>query len=405
MNLLIFSESFYPHGGGAELATWLYSKGLAEKGFKVTVVTRQFPGESSAALLDNGIEIYRLPADFMFNTRYYTLANVGLLTSSFIVNLIRKSNVIYVPCGWYSVIPIAKLHKKPVIVHLHNYSLICSTSLMYNFAEQKIKPSTQKSLILHEMLQHNRGSASIFGASMMNEFIGQHYYQLGKFADAFIFVSNAQRNLILSKIPEIKEKSCVIFNPIPPIPLIKTEGKGIGYFGGRSHVKGFQVLINALNSLNRTQGVETYLPMTSPRQAKLKLSNGVTLNISPKVNLASIMKKISIVVVPSLCPEPSPYTLIESMAYGKLVIAARVGGMPEILEGAGFGVKMVQPGNPNEISDALDSFSALNLGEINELGLKNREFITRKFVDNTSFSSFIRILDKLNSHTKSILAN
>lgn len=52
-------------------------------------------------------------------------------------------------------------------------------------------------------------------------FFGKYYNRLGRIADALIFVSNAQRNLIVSMILHIKEKSYVTYNPILDIPYIK----------------------------------------------------------------------------------------------------------------------------------------------------------------------------------------
>ncbi len=61
MKILVLSELFYPHGGGAELATWLYLKMLAEEGFGATVVTKRFPGEPETEILFNGrVKVFRI---------------------------------------------------------------------------------------------------------------------------------------------------------------------------------------------------------------------------------------------------------------------------------------------------------------------------------------------------------
>ncbi len=400
MRLLVFSELLYPHGGGAELATWLYSKLLVEEGIKITIVTKQFPGEPPVDSFSNGVTIYRLPIDFMFGSRYYTLANVGVLASSFISNLIKQSDVVYVPCGWYSVIPVAKYHNKPVIVHLHNYAIACSTALMYDFVDHKVGSSFMKSYMLHEMVERRRGSASVVVSCTMNECIGKFYNRVGALGDALIFVSNAQRDLVLSAIPRLREKSYMIYNPISDLQLIKAEKSGIGYFGGKKFVKGYYVLIQALKSSHSSNMVQAYLTMTSKKHARTELDNGVTLNFLPKlpeVNLANLMKQLSIVVVPSLWPEPSPYSLIESMMRGKLVIASDIGGMPEILEGDTSGIKLTKPGNPEEIAKGLDFFLSLTLEEANEFGFKNRECILQKFDNDRTVYSFINVLEKLNT--------
>jgi len=397
MRILIFSELFYPHGGGAEVATWLYSKLLAKEGFKITVITTKFPGESSYELLDGGVEIFRAPMKGMFGTRYYTLANTGVLLGSFVNKLIKQSDVIYVPCGWYSIIPIAKLHKKPVVVHMHNYSLVCPTSLMYDFTRQKVGPSSLRSFIIHEMVEKRREAASVVVSSLMNELLGKYYNRLGALADALIFVSNAQRNLVLSKAPYVQKKSYVIYNPIPDLPLIKAESKGVGYFGGRSFVKGFHVLTRALKSI-QCRNVAAYLTMTSEKNYIAKVGNGVIINFLPRVNsLKYLVNKVTCVVIPSIWPEPLPYTLIESMLYGKLVIASNIGGIPEIVAGIKSWVKLVNPGDYDEISKALDSFLTFEVEKANEIGVKLREHILRRFNNGKIIKSFINVLDGLDS--------
>jgi glycosyltransferase involved in cell wall biosynthesis len=394
MRILIFSELFYPHGGGAELATWLYSKLLAKEGFKITVVTSKFPNESPYELLDDGVEIFRVPMKMMFGTRYYTLVNAGVLLSSFVNKLIKQSDIIYVPCGWYSVIPIAKIHRKPVVIHLHNYSIVCPTSLMYDFTKQEVGSSSLRSFIIHEMVEKRRKAGLVAFSAMTNELLGKYYNRLGTLADALIFVSMAQANLVLSNAPHLKEKSHVIYNPIPQLPFIKAESKGIGYFGGRSFIKGFYVLMRALKYLEAVN-IAVNLAMTSEKPQAVKAKRGIAINFSPKVNPADIMKKIAIVTIPSLCPEPSPYILIESMLYGKLIVASNMGGIPEIVTGAHHGVRLVKAGDYEEIASALNLFLTLELEEINEIALKNREFILRRFKNEETVKLFANVLEKI----------
>jgi glycosyltransferase involved in cell wall biosynthesis len=394
MRILIFSELFYPHGGGAELATWLYSKLLAKEGFKITVVTTRFPSDPQYELLVDGVEIFRVPMKMMFGTRYYTLANTSVLLGNFVNKLIKQSDIIYIPCGWYSVIPIAKIYRKPVVVHMHNYSIVCPTSLMYDFARHEVGPSSLKSFIIHEIVEKRRKAVSVAVSSLMNEFLGKHYNRLGSLADALIFVSHAQANLIFSKAPHLKEKGHVIYNPIPELPFIKTESKGIGYFGGRSFIKGFHVMVQALKYLE-ANSIAVYLTMTSEKSQAVKSKREIAINFLPKVNPADIMRKIAIVTIPSLCPEPSPYILVESMLYGKLIVASNVGGIPEIVTGAHQGVRLVKAGDYKEIADAFNSFLTLELEEVNEIGLRNRKFILQRFKNEDTVKSFTSILEKI----------
>ncbi|MEM2742064.1 MAG: glycosyltransferase, partial [Nitrososphaeria archaeon] len=354
MRILIFSELFYPHGGGAEKATWLYSQLLAKEGFSVTIVTNKFPNELNHEVINDRVEVFRVPMKAMFGTRYCTLVNIGILTSNFVIKLIKRSDVIYIPGGWYSALPIAKYYKKPTVVHLHNYLITCPTSLMYDFVTGNTCPSSLKSFMLHEIIERRRRIDSVVLSLFMNKILGEHYSKLGLFADAIVFVSRAQMNLVLSSSPYIRDKSHLVYNPIPNVPLIKARKIGVGYFGGKSYVKGYYVLTRALKYLKKQKEViEVYLTKTSSKHRSVALDNYVLLHLLNKLDntrFLELMKKLTMVVVPSLWPEPLPYSLIESMLYGKLIIASKVGGIPEIIKSANVAVRLIEAGNYEQLA-------------------------------------------------------
>lgn len=394
MKILVFSELLYPHGGGAELATWLYTKMLAEEGFDLSIVTGKFPNEQPFEIMDNRVKVYRFPVRAFFGTRYYTLANIGILMSSLMAKLIKRSDIVYIPGGWYSAIPFAKAHRKPVIVHLHNYSIVCPTSLMYDFAKNRVGSSLSvKSFLLHEIIEKRRATPFAIGSTLLNELFGKHYSKLAMLADALIFVSKSQANLVLSIIPHIKERSYIIYNPIPDLPFVRAERKGIGFFGGRSFAKGFHILIKVLKSLKEND-ITLYTTMTAKSNVSIKLNN-IKVNFLPKVKPIVLMKKISATAFLSICPEPSPYTVIESFLHGKLVIASNIGGVSELTSGFKDGVLLVNPWNYEEVQAALKVVASLSLEEVNEIGAKNRELILHKFNNKDTIKKFIGVLDKV----------
>ncbi len=83
MNILFLSETFYPHGGGAELATYRYAKLLSENGVNVIVVTNRYSSEKDVTL-DGKLTVCRLPL-FHGNSiiKYKILLNFGVPLSNF----------------------------------------------------------------------------------------------------------------------------------------------------------------------------------------------------------------------------------------------------------------------------------------------------------------------------------
>ena len=390
--MLVISYLYYPHGRGAELATWLYSKLLAANGIEIRVVTKQFPGEPFVEAVDERIVIYRFPMRTI-HSRQDNAGTIVLLLSGLVRRLFRESDVVYLPAGWYSAILAAKRYRKPVVLHLHDYILGCPTTLMYDLADQVVQPSSLRGFLIYEIM-HNRSPASLMTSCLLNGLVGRYYNQLGIFADAFVFVSKAQMNLVLSKFPQLRDKSRLIYNPRPDLPMIETKQKGLGYFGGRNFVKGINVLVSALRALNLRHEVDAYLTRTSVHPVTENFGNGVSINFLPSLSsddLREIMTRLSVVVLPSLWPEPLPYSLIEGMLYGKLAIASAIGGIPEIVEGVGPGVRLVKPGDSGELAAAIDSFLAFDVKHSAELGARNREHILKRFDNDTAAASLIGV--------------
>lgn len=85
------------------------------------------------------------------------------------------------------------------------------------------------------------------------------------------------------------------------------------------------------------------------------------------------MKLASMVVIPSL-QEPFGLVALEAMALGKPIVASRVGGLPEVLEGAD--ALLVQAGDPVELAAAIKD-TGKRLRDQPDLGIRNRELSKR----------------------------
>ena len=70
-----------------------------------------------------------------------------------------------------------------------------------------------------------------------------------------------------------------------------------------------------------------------------------------KTNLNKIMKRSSIIVIPSIWEEPFGLVAAEAMSYGTAIIASNVGGLPEIIGNNGILIKKI---NSKVISEKLN---------------------------------------------------
>ncbi|MEM3640376.1 MAG: glycosyltransferase, partial [Candidatus Bathyarchaeia archaeon] len=302
------SELFYPHGGGAELATYLFAKLLVERDFNVTVLTNQFNGEPNVTRTQKMV-VYRLP---LFkgtgSVKYSILRRLDVLFSSFIRKMINWADVVYVPRFWYSAIPLAKAYKKPVVVHLHDYIPICPLSNFFdvgkiNICDGKRLICSCKCIYSYEKLNY-RSSLNVAESMLVNSTFGRFFGRIIGLSDAVVCVSNAQRELLLRNGAFLPSETYVIYNPLPDITEndFHAYGDDFGYFGGPSYLKGFHVLCKAAAFARRFKPVTIHATKfynVKNRSAFFENLGIITYGKLDSMGLKAIYGRIKAVVVPS----------------------------------------------------------------------------------------------------------
>ncbi len=408
MNILFLSEQFYPHGSGAELATYLYAKLLGQRGFKVRIVTNKYVNEPFFSQ-DEQMSTYRLPLftpnDNLGTVRYQILSKVPVLFSSFIHKMIKWADIVYVPRFWYSTIPLAKAYRKRVITHFHDYIAICP--LIMGFNSSTGKPCRGHGLICPpkctyccEKTTGTRALKGMIASISLNSLSGSLFSRLIAPSDAIICVAQAQKEVIAQSGLFPPQKLHVVINPCPDYSDPSPQGSDFGYFGGLDSVKGFSTLYSAAVSLEgsclKSFNIHcTKMPNVTRKFSDLLQKRGfLTYGKLEKEKYDGIYNRISTVIVPSIWNEPWPYTVVQALLTGRYLIASRIGGIPDQVENC-KGVILFQPGNEAELKTAMEKILNLSANDIIELGLKNREAYLRRFSNEESLGKFVSILESV----------
>ena len=409
MNILFLSEQIYPHASGAELATYLHAKLLSDAGFNVRIVTNKFPKEDSFSQ-DGHIEIYRLPmfaslANENGTAKYQILSRADLLFSSFLNRMIDWADVVYVPRFWFSAIPLAKAHRKPVITHLHDYVAICP--LVMAFDSFKVAPCKGHGLICSpkctyccEKSLNNRSLSGTLASISLNSLSGPLFSGLMGLSDAIVCVSNAQKDIVTQSGLFPSQKLSLVHNPIPEFSSLPLKGDDFGYFGGLETLRGFQTLYHAAVSLGASSKKPFRIYSTKFPQIKkqyvdcLEKSGFCVYGRLEKKAYDELYQKIRAVIVPSRWYETWSYVVVEALLNGRYVIASRIGGIPEVVDTC-RGVSLVEPGNSEALKDAMDYVLNLDNDSLFKLGRQNRDAFLSRFSNDKCLKEFVGVLDSV----------
>ena len=96
-----------------------------------------------------------------------------------------------------------------------------------------------------------------------------------------------------------------------------------------------------------------------------------------RYDIGSLIRSLDILVFPSVAPESFGLSALEAMSLGKPVIAAKIGGVCEIIED-GINGMLVEPNHPEQITDRI--IQLLSDEEMyGRIGLEAKEGVARKF--------------------------
>lgn len=157
-------------------------------------------------------------------------------------------------------------------------------------------------------------------------------------------------------------------------------GRYFIYFGRLAPEKGLKTLIKAAAAT----GYEMTFVGTGPEEASLRAlvaELGAPVKFSGYQSgeeLHALIRGARAVVLPSEWYENAPLSVLESMALGKTVIGARIGGIPELIleDHTGW---LFKSGDVQDLSAVLDRVYAMSDEKISECGKQSRVQVLEKY--------------------------
>jgi glycosyltransferase involved in cell wall biosynthesis len=225
---------------------------------------------------------------------------------------------------------------------------------------------------------------------------------------------------LLSEQPNIKPRAEVVWNGLgpPPAPI----DSDIAAFRRRVRVHPDQLLFALVGRINRWKGHWVFIEAAEilydrgVESARFAIVGGHAVGyeglaaaLEARITRSRIRDRFSILpyvedvwttwyasdvaVVPSIEPEPFGLVAIEAMAVGKPVIAARHGGLVDIVQDGTTGI-LVEPGSARSLADAMEVL-AIDASKRREFGLSGQRRQMAQFNLVTQVAHFAEIYRRL----------
>lgn len=394
--MLVFSETLWPSGGGAELATHLLTRSLVGHGYKVTMVTGQ-PSRPSR----DGIRV--LTSDTLKASSKTELWAKILWRRAHFEDLMRDHDVVYVPRLCFPLAPVAKKLGKKLVIHLHDYAPISYTAAVPAPYEQSID-YLKKVKAFNLWLEKRKGRRAQALAVFGDLHTRLTRYWLG-YADHLICVSDKQLRIISALAPELRGLLTRVYNPLPDMPRRAEQSRGkplFLYVGGDSYHKGYHVFLRAANQL-LNQGTDVKFLVTgfprsfrdSPLGCHYDGLDGAfgMLGRLPYDRLLEKYSGVRGLILPSIWEEPLSYAVAESMAAGTIPIASDVGGNRELVKGSVAEQYLFDPFQPDSLAQIIRDVLSLSEGELLNISENLRQCISETMREEETTERFVRFFE------------
>ena len=266
-----------------------------------------------------------------------------------------------------AIIRVLKKHNIPIIMTLHDYRLICPNSQLYSQREicYRCQGGKYYNCLLRKCVHNSFGKSLL---AMLESYLNNKFLNYYKHIDLFIAPSQYMKEISARfGIPENKIK--VIYNFIPKDINIslKTDSKQtenyLLYFGRLSKEKGIDVLIDAFKEVKeynlKIVGSGLEFENIQQKIKKLSLTNIELLGPKYEKELQELIKGAKAVIIPSVWQENMPYSLLESLDVGKIVIASNIGGMKEVIIDGQNGF-LFKPGDSIELVNKIKNLKIVD---------------------------------------------
>ncbi|NQU77670.1 glycosyltransferase [Candidatus Falkowbacteria bacterium] len=299
-----------------------------------------------------------------------------------------------------SIISVLKKNNIPMVMTLRDYKLISPNYSLFSRGQIWEKTKNQK----YYKCFFDKSIKNSYLKSLICTLEAYLHQWLKLYQKIDIFISPSM--FLANKFKDFGFKKQIINLPNPlletPSPTSNNIKDFILYFGRLSPEKGIPNLINAYSKLK----TKTPLLIAGSGASRKELetlakknknhSQIIFLGHKNKKELSCLIKSAKFLVFPSVWPENAPRSVIESMAFKKIVICAKVGGIPEWVKHGQTGF-LYPPGDVKKLAEIMSNLlnSKYNDKELQKISSLAQKTVIQKNNPEKFYNSLINIYASL----------
>jgi glycosyltransferase involved in cell wall biosynthesis len=366
LRVLLLAQFYPPVVGGEEHAVRNLAVGLVERGHDVTVATIRHEHLPQYEI-DRGVKIRRLRSTSSRVRAAYQAERLHAPPAPDI-ELMRElrrlvedeqPDIVHAH-NWivHSFLPLRIRRTRPLLLSLHDYSLICAVKRLFRKGAVCSGPGVKKCI----MCSANH-YGPVKGPLVATALLGARTFA-AKRVDLYLPVSNAvaqasgllEHALPHEVVPNFVSADLLVERESDPVAIPVPDGDFILYVGDVTDDKGVHTLLHAYGSMRAS--IPLVLAGRTDWDHRRALPENVIMTgpLSHQAILEAF-RRSTVAVVPSIVREAFGMVAVEAMALGKPVVASRTGGLADIVVHEETGL-LVPPGDASELRTALNRIVA-----------------------------------------------
>jgi glycosyltransferase involved in cell wall biosynthesis len=263
----------------------------------------------------------------------------------------------------------------PVVMSVHNYGLSCPVAT--HFRDGKPCQLCLGGREYHCILENCKGDITKSVSYALRSCVARVDQQFQKGVSLFLPVSHFVKKQMIDA-GYSSDRIEVLENAVPiPGSIESCEGDYVAYLGTMKVEKGVEDLLAAAARLPDCRFVFAGDGPDLARWAAAAPANCSFVGRQNRTAMEQTYKRARFTVVPSTWWEPFGLVVIEAMSYGKPVIAARSGALPELVEDGVTGLTY-DPGNVDGLTNAITSLWNAP-ARTASMGLAGRQMVEKNF--------------------------